>query len=370
MAAETNDLVKSLQHYVEINSGTANEKGVDKVQSLLMAELKSMGFEIEEEKNRLLVARLKGETDKSITFLVHADTVFEPTSKFQKLTLISGGRAVGPGVIDEKGGIVVALEGIRRFLKEGPSPYNLVFVSSPSEEIGSPGLKKQFEKLALNSWIVLGFEPSLDNGSIVHSRRGSRWYHIVVTGKESHSGRAHKDGINACNELSHKIAEISKLTDYSKNVTVSVGHMEGGQDKYNVVCGEAEAKLDTRFSTLKDRDRLHAKIEKILRHEYVKGAKTTFEIVDDTPPLPAVAHAKKYFDEYVKIINGIEHGSIAAEMSGGGADTSFFGRPGLIILDGLGALGGKMHSEIEFVNLSSLSTRAEALYQFLLSLQK
>jgi glutamate carboxypeptidase len=364
------NLAKSLQDLVEINSGSANEKGVDKIQSWMSHELKKLGFSVEIGKNRLLVANLKGEDDKTITFLVHADTVFEPTSKFQKFSKTEDGKATGPGVIDEKGGVVVALEGLRLFLKDQHPQHNLRFVSSPSEEIGSKDLQDEFRKISIASWILLGFEPSLDNGSIVESRRGGRWYDIIVTGREAHSGRAHKDGINACHEMAHKIADISKLTDYSRDVTVSFGHMTGGQDKYNIICGQAEAKLDTRFAKLRDREILSAKIKKILDHEYIKGAKTTFEIVDDTPPLAATPEEKPFIDAYVQTINQIEGGQIKAEKSGGGADTSFFGRPGLIIIDGLGVTGGKMHSENEFVTLSSLSTRSEALHQFLISLQK
>ena len=91
------------------------------------------------------------------------------------------GIARGPGVIDDKGGIVVALEGLKRFLKISPGRMVCDFCAS-AEELGSPGFHQLFKKLSGDSAMVLGFEPSLDNGSIIQSRRGNRWYHIKVEG--------------------------------------------------------------------------------------------------------------------------------------------------------------------------------------------
>lgn len=202
--------------------------------------------------------------DFEFYLFVHADTVFDAKSPFQHFTLNQDGTsAKGPGIIDDKGGIVVALEGLRRFLSEDDTKYKFRFISSPSEETGSTNVLEKYNSFAGDTWLVLGFEPSLENGSIVESRRGNRWYHIKVHGKEAHSGRAHKDGVNACHELATKITRISALTNYKKDVTVSIGHMNGGQEKYNIVCGQAEAKIDTRFSTPMDRTELISKIDRI-----------------------------------------------------------------------------------------------------------
>ena len=119
-------------------------------------------------------------------------------------------------------------------------------ICSPTEEIGSPGFQEFFKKQSATSEIVLGFEPSLEDGSIVESRRGNRWYHIHVHGKEGHAGRDHKHGVNAAHELAFKMVQLHQLTDYNRNLTVSVGQISGGT-KYNVICGNAEAKVDVRF---------------------------------------------------------------------------------------------------------------------------
>jgi len=265
--------------------------------------------------------------------------------------------------------MLVAVEGLKRFLRSHKPKHNLRLIASPAEELGSPGLKNLFAEISKASWMVLGFEPALDNGSIVKSRRGNRWYNISVTGKEAHAGRAHKEGINACNELAIKIAKISTLTDYKKDVTVSIGHIQGGKDKYNIVCGDASAKIDTRFSTTQDRDKLTANIEKILKQTYVQGAKTTYEIADDSPPVSPSKEAISFLNRYAKIIENLEAKPVGVEKSGGSADSNSFSREGVIIVDGLGPVGGKIHTEEEFIELPSLESRAEAFNRFLSDLQ-
>lgn len=370
-ATELQGLTDRLKALVEINSGTSNVEGVDRVQSWLRDELKQLGFETELRPDRLLLATLKGQDSRTLSILVHADTVFESSSAFQHFSLSADGKsATGPGIIDDKGGIVVALEGLKRFLSSHKPKHNLRFISSPAEEIGTPELAETFRTLSKDTWMVLGFEPSLEDGSIIQERRGGRWYHVTVEGKESHSGRAHKDGINACNELSNKIAAVSRLTDYKKDVTVSVGHMQGGQDKYNIVCGRAEAKIDTRFSSLADRDRLHEKIDQILKRVYVKGARTVYELADDSPPVMPSRESRPYVDRYVKAIAQVEGRNVVARKSLGGGDSNFFSRNGIMIIDGLGPTGGKIHTENEFLSVPSLDSRAEAFGLFLTELEQ
>lgn len=370
-AAEKSEALETqLQRLVEINSGTAHVDGVSRIQNWVSTRLKALGFSVEYRADQLLIATLQGSTPKIVTLIVHADTVFEPSGPFQNYTRREDGkRAIGPGVIDAKGGIVVALEGLKRYLSHGQPKVTLRLISSPSEETGSPGLAEAFRKMAEDSWMVLGFEPALEDGSLIESRRGNRWYEITTRGKEAHAGRAHKDGINACLALASKLTKISKLTRYEKDVTVSIGRMEGGKDKFNIVCSEARAKVDARFSTFPDRDLLHQRIEAILSQEEVAGSKTSFELKDDCPPFSPSERARPYLKTYISFIQNLEDRKIASKISGGSADSNYFSKKGSITIDGLGPVGGKMHTNEEYIELSSLETRSEALHRFLSSLK-
>lgn len=375
-----NDL-EFLKKLVLISSGTKNFQGVNQVQKLIEKELKSLGFKtilkenpsITKQSGKLLLGTLKGKSDKFITFVMHADTVFEAGNGFSGFKISKDQKTVsGPGVIDDKGGIVIALKGIKQFLKSHSQPkYSLRVLVSPVEEIGASGFYDDYRKFSKDSIMLLGFEPALSDGSIIESRRGNRWYHIKIEGKEAHAGRAHKQGVNACYELAMKIDKLQKLTDYSQDVTVSIGHIEGGKDKFNIVCGFAEAKIDVRASRFTDFDNVHKKIDTILKSPIVKShdgsaiTKTKYKIADDCPPFSVTGVSKPWLERYLVILKSIEGKDIQSKKSGGAADSNYMSRKGLIIIDGLGATGDGLHTKNETLRISSLKTRSNALAQFL-----
>lgn len=375
------DRLELLRQLVSINSGTANRSGVNEVQRLVRAEADRVGFKTEllpnpqgeDRSGELLVGTVAGNTKKFITLVTHADTVFEPKSGFDRFAVAAdGSTATGPGTIDDKGGIVVALRGIRSFLLSARnSHFSLRMICAPSEETGSHGFWKKFGDYAKESVLVLGFEPSLDNGSIIESRAGNRWYRIEVEGKEAHTGRAHKKGVNAGHELAIKLDQLQRLTDYNHGVAVSIASLSGGSDKYNMVCGHAEAKIDARFVEQKEGDRLHKKILAILKKVNVRSfegkrpSKTRFYLENDCPAFTVTPLALPYIRQYRTVVQEVEGREVSSQASGGAADSNGMVHRGVAILDGLGATGGGMHTFNEYVKISSLYTRAEALSRFL-----
>ena len=368
-------MLKLLKKLVEIDSCSGNAKGVNAVQSILAQELTEMGFKcrsipnpkLNDSSGDLLVGESPGEESGYVDFLSHADTVScanprtaLPTMEFSPdLSL-----AYGPGIIDDKGGQVVCLEGLRRFLSYGCTPkHSLRFISSPSEERGSPGFQELFQKYSQDSKLVLGFEPALEDGSIVHSRRGNRWYHVRVKGKESHSGRAFFEGRSANHFLIERLNNIQKLTSKDEEVSLNVGAILGGT-QFNVVCAYAESKIDARFSSLQSRAQVHEKIDQEFS-TMVQGIQSEYEIVDDCPPFELNDYSRSYLSSYLDTLRRIEGRRVEATFSGGSSDCCYFGRENLPILDGLGPLGGGMHTASEYLLVSSLVTRAEAFEVFL-----
>jgi glutamate carboxypeptidase len=383
--ARADSAVDLLKKLVELNSGSGQIEGVNAVQSILGREFEAIGFETRlvpppagVKTGDLLVAELRGRSEGFITFVIHADTVFEPSSGFTVFKPSADGRSAGgPGVIDDKGGAVVLLEGLREYLAREKPRYSLRVVSSPSEEIGTPGFTAgMFAEFSRQAVLVLGFEPALEDGNVVSSRRGNRWYAVDVQGREAHAGRAHRQGINACAELAAKVSELTALTDYAKDVTVSVGHMEGGQDKFNIVCGSASAKVDARFATIKDRDALQARIDAILGAPEIRAASDlltstiTYRIDSQSAPFEKQPSAGSYLKSYLAALAASEGGTFSDEKSGGAADSNAFAREGLPIIDGLGPVGAGMHTKAETIFLPSLKTRAHALAAFLSAVGK
>jgi glutamate carboxypeptidase len=375
---------KLLAEMIAIDSLTTDPAGVARVHGIVARELESLGFRSRYEKNPetrigsadLLVATLEGQSQRTITFVSHGDTVLDSRSVGPFRKSADGLTATGSGAIDNKGGLTVALAGLKNYVEalneQNQRPYfTLRFVSSPNEEGGSTGFHPFFRSCAEDSVLVLGFEPALDNGSIIESRRGNRWYQFTVKGQEAHAGRCKGEQINAAHDLAIKIAKLHKLTDVKAGLAVNVGQIQGGRDRFNVVCGEASAKIDARFASFESRDKLHRKIEKILLTPRVfstideRASESSFTIEDDCPPFSATSASRALLKFYLKTIDKIEGRGVLAEKAGGAGDVNYMSRKGVIVLDGLGPIGGKMHTAEEFVYLPSLSTRAVALSAFL-----
>lgn len=386
MARSKNTLVDDislLKALVSIPSGSGNPKGVRTVQNVVARELKKLGFKIHWQKptprtpalGELLVGTLPARprafpASGAVTFITHADTVFEKSSGFLKFTKGSGDRATGPGVIDDKGGIVVALRGLREFLSRAESHPEFLFLCSPSEEIGSPGFTNVFDRLSAQSCLLLGFEPALDDGNVITSRKGGRWYEVEIEGKEAHAGRAHAEGVNAAHELVIKLEKLQRLTDYDRGVTVNVGAISAGKDKFNVVCGHAHAKIDTRFADPETGEWLRVEMEHVLAENHVRSsggeiAQTEVKIRDNCPAFVAGATVQTLLSIYLAGLERQEGRAYEGRVSGGGADSNYLSRTGLPVLDGLGPRGGGMHTLREFIYLRSLETRAAALVSFL-----
>jgi glutamate carboxypeptidase len=366
-----------LQEFTKIDSSTLNRAGVALMQERVKKRLTDLGFVVREIQGEvrfapLLIAERAGRGSRYITLVTHTDTVLANDRPFS--LDLEHDRAYGSGVIDNKGGVVVGLSGLQRFLQAFPqTEHPLRFICSPNEEMGSIGFTEIFREHSADTAIAFGLEPALDNGSIIHQRRGNRWYQIDVVGREAHAGRSYGEHANAAHDLAQKIVRLARLTNYKQHTSVNVGHFHGGKDRYNIICGDAHAKLDVRFNSLEKRESLHRKIEKILAEPLeVSGqfrTHTAWKIVDDCPPFSLTRKARQVARSYAALISQLEGRKIYSQPAGGAGDVNYLSSAHNVVLDGLGPVGGEMHTAQEFVQVNSLHTRSVALAGFLQHLQ-
>lgn len=371
--------ISLLKKLVAIPSATPNIQGVQLIQTMIETELCKMGFETqriphkEKEYADLLIGELTPSGyKKTVTVVCHSDTVFDSRDARLKIKSI-GPLMIGPGVADNKGGVIVALGGISRFIDANKDFLRIRFVCSPNEEIGSHGFTETFRTLGEDSDLILGFEPSTEAGDIINCRSGNRWYFIESKGIEAHAGRASGEEINAAHEIMIKIQKILDLRAKYSDLKVNVAQLSGGKDRYNIVCGNASVKIDIRYSKFSTRDEVHSAIQEIVQTPFLssntgKPSKSSFRLDDDCPPLQKSENQAHFADRYKETIEQIEKKSISLQMVGGASDVNYFSNNKNFSLCGLGPIAGKIHTGEEHIELLSLETRAEALCQFLLSL--
>lgn len=353
-----------LERLVRVNSGSGNLAGVEAVGDLVKPAFEALGFTARwhqparghgrEKAARSLVAR-RGKGVK-LFLTAHLDTVFEPEDRFEGFT-VQGAQAVGPGIVDCKGGVVLMLEAIAALIADGAADrYEMRVVLGGDEETGSHESREIIESEAAGCVWSLVFEGGRPSGDIVTYRAGNGGYDLTAFGKAAHAGTSHQEGVNAIEALAHYVVEAQKLTDYAKGVTVNVGTVRGGT-KRNIVPAEASALVDVRFARNPDGDALDRALRALAKSSGVKGARIE---VGGGLNRPAYPEKDPKRDELASrwIAAAADAGvSMKPGPTGGGSDGNWTAAMGIPTLDGLGPVGGKYHTFGEYLVLETLPQR-------------
>ena len=188
--------------------------------------------------------------------MAHMDTVW-PVGTLAKMPVrIEDGFFWGPGSLDMKAGIVIAIEALRGI---GATPRPVMVLITADEEIGSPVGRPLVEELARNAAAALVVEPPVREGTITTARSGLARYQMYIQGRSAHAGNGHRGGISAIDELAHQTIALHALADQIQGARINVGQVGGGSGD-NVVAAEAWARIDARAWTSQGQLRLEAAI--------------------------------------------------------------------------------------------------------------
>lgn len=358
------DMLELLERLVNIDSWSYDKAGVDRVgeeiASFLAAhdiDVTRIPVETHGDSFRASVGAAGG--NRPIMMMGHRDTVF-PTGEVAKRPFkIDGARAYGPGVSDMKSGLVLNTFVLTAFQKFGGAPAPLVALYTGDEEIGSPTSRPIIEDAGREARLVFNSEPGRPTGNVVTGRKGGVFMRCEVTGVAAHSGGNYEMGRSAIEELARKIQAWHALTDLKAGVTVNIGIIEGGQS-VNTVAPHAKAEIDLRYVQLAQRDVAVAAIQKIAEECSVADTSGTLEIMGEFNSLNATPDSTKLFEHYVSA--AAEAGlTVRGEFSGGCADSGFTAAVGVPTICATGPVGGNAHSPEEYLEISSLVPRAQAM---------
>ena len=359
------EMIEELKQVVNIDSGSYSKKGIDQIISRYEEFYANLGFETEIKVNREqgnnLVAKREGELEGSWLFLGHVDTVFPAGTAAKRPFKLDeeGDRAYGPGVSDMKSGLVMLKTVLEALLSLDTKLPDVVVLLNGDEEIGSPASKNLIETAGREATACFVLEPGRQNGDMVIARKGTALYELVVRGQAAHAGSNHAQGISAVEELAHKILAVQKLTDYKRGITFNVGVIEGGK-RSNIIADEARAEIDLRIAKLEQIDEAEEKLQEIADREYLPGTETVLNGGLNRPPMEEDQEAKKLFEVLAAVAKKLDV-QLGTTVTGGASDGNFVSVLGVPTLDALGPVGGGNHSEDEYIELSSLNSRAKIL---------
>ncbi len=352
-----------LQRLVEMESGSADKRGIDRLADFLAGEFLGRGADAEvitvQERGNIVRAQWHASAgSRPVMVLGHMDTVWPAGEVGRRPFRISRGCAYGPGIFDMKGGLLLCLLACDAFAQGRVSPgRDVVFFFTSDEEIGTEAGLPFLRAQAAECDAVLCLEPPLPGGKAKTFRKGISEIKLRVRGIPAHAGLDHEKGANAIIELARQLLRLQGLTDYARGITISAGTVRGGS-AVNVVPAEAEAMIDFRVATAADGTWLEAQ----LRSWKPFDSRCTLEWTRGShrPPLERTPAVASLF-ETAREVAGSLGMDLGEGPSGGGSDGSFTAAMGVPTLDGLGVEGDGAHAVDEHVIVADIPRRAALL---------
>ncbi len=371
------EMLGKWRDFVNLEGRYDEKENVEKAQAWFKHELEEIGFRTWTVPSRpdrcCVLLGILGEDRGTapIMFGGHLDTV-HPRGAFgcENPFHIENGKAFGPGVLDMKGGLIIALYVVKALNELGWTEHPIKFVVAGEEEGDHVGtnVDELFTNESKGSLCAFNMETGHITNSLCVGRKGQYTFFATVHGKGGHAGNEFATGHNALTDTVLKIADLIKVTDLNTGTTVTPSVLHCGKNTSSIpdLC---EFAVDVRIMNASEGDRVKKEFDRILNTSYVGG--TTTEYTIET--------AKLYpFEPNEKILGLLAHVNKTAEENGykpfgqivlgGASDTGAISRAGIPCLCSCGVIGEFNHNLREYAVVESMFDRAKIYTLAILSM--
>lgn len=367
-------MLAQTEAWVAVNSGTRNLAGLAAMAGLLadaFAALPGPLALVEPEPvesvgadgvarpiahGRHLHLAVRPDAPLQLLFTGHMDTVFGADHPFQHARWLADGSLNAPGAADMKGGLAVMLAALHA-VEASPLAARIgyeVLINS-DEETGSLSSRALIAGAARGKTAALTYEPALPDGTLAGARGGTGNFSLVVRGRSAHAGRNPEEGRNALVAAADLAVRLAAAK--TPGLSVNPARIDGGGPN-NVVPDLAILRINFRPQDADAIARAQAAIDRAVAevaaaHDVAVDAHGSF----NRPPKPIDPGAAKLFDLVRRA--GADLGiPVAWRATGGVCDGNNIAACGVPVVDTMGARGGAIHSEEEFLIPESLPERA------------
>ena len=362
-------LVGLIQKLVRIESPSDDKSAVDACVGLVAAHARALGGRVKLHRQRnfgdVLESRFGPRSPKTaatsgsankILILGHLDTVWPLGTLKTMPCRLADGRLWGPGTLDMKAGVAMALTAIEMLAEAGLLRREIVLLLNSDEEVGSPVSRPITERLAAGCAAVYVLEPA-QGLACKTARKGTGNWRIDLTGIAAHAGVDFEKGASAIREMARVVETVSGWTDLNRGLTVSVG-IAGGGSKLNVIPAQAWVEVDVRIARKADGPRIERKFAALYPTDKRCALAVTGGI--NRPPMERTRGTVKLYRKAQAL--AAELGFHLEEAATGGAsDGNFTAAIGIPTLDGLGAVGEGAHARHESIVVEHLAPRTALL---------
>jgi glutamate carboxypeptidase len=370
-------VLQTMKTLVEIESGSADREGLDRIADAIAGRLKKLGGKVElvepgpevykmfdtpEKIGKMVRATFTGTGTKKILLLAHMDTVYPRGMLAGQPFKIDGDRAYGLGIADDRHGIAVILHTLTILRALKFTDYGtLTVLINGDEEISSPGSRFLITRLGGENDAVLSFEggggPQVDQIRLATSGIGAAT--LTVRGRASHAGSAPERGVNALYEMAHQVMQARDLSNPKVGTQVNWTLARAGIVR-NMIPPGAQAQADIRVDRVADLDGIEQALRERIKNKLLPESEVVLDFERRRPPLQATdasralgAHAAGIYAEI-----GLKL-TVRDRPTGGGTDAAFaaLSTPAPVV-EGFGLRGFGSHTtNAEYILIESIEPR-------------
>lgn len=348
-----------LRRLVEIQSGSRNKPGLDRMAAAMAAALGETLPDVRvlpfAGHGDMVQARTRPAAcgERGIVLVGHMDTVFPADTAFTDYRE-DGTRCYGPGVYDMKGGLVVALYALKALEHLGLlADMPVTVLCNSDEEIGSPASRPWIEEQARGALAALVFEGGGAGREVVTGRKGRLGLRLTVRGRAGHAAKGGPKA-SAILEMAHKVIALEDLNGVA-GATLNVGQVCGGIGP-NTVPEQAVAELDVRFPDRRAQGLIEEAVSEIAARTTVPGTGAEVSPTSGRPAMPQSEGNRRLWSIAREQARRFGY-DLPEELRSGVSDANFIGALDVPVLDGLGPVGDLDHSDLEFILKNSLAER-------------
>jgi len=369
-------LMDTLKQLVEIESGSREIEGLDRLAGVIASRLQALGGKVEiiepgadvykmhdtpEKIGKMVRATFAGTGGKKILLIAHMDTVYPKGMIAQQPFEIKGDWAYGLGISDDKQGVAVILHTLEMLRAMNFREYGtLTVLINGDEEISSPASRALLTQLGSEHDAVMSYEASraeVDKLSLATA--GIAAVTLTVRGRGSHSGSAPEKGVNALYELAHQIMQTRDLSDPATGVKMNWTMANAGITR-NMIPPGAQAAADVRVLRVSDYDGIEKKVRERIKNKLLPEAQVDMNFERRRPPLEATPASRALGEHAQRIYRELGMDLVVdAVAEGGGTDAAFAAlNTKAPVIERFGLRGFGAHStNAEYILINSIEPR-------------
>ena len=357
-------MLRLWEELVNTESGSRNLEGVAKVTDILRREMEASGMRTRvipmENAGGVLVGEWNWESPKApLLFLGHMDTVFpDGTVEKNPFRVDEEGFAHGPGVLDMKPGLVIALYVIRALAAAGwrERPIKCIFAGDEENLHMLSNAKQAMQQEALGALAAFNFETGYLDDNFVVGRKGGGPVRLTVHGVAAHSGNAPEKGRSAILEAARKVVELEACNDLEAGRLLNCGKITGGIGE-NTIPDQCVVQIGLRFNTSRQKEELLMALEQSAAHSTVPDTWAELDASRLMDCMDTTAGVEALFNHLQRTARDCGYGPIGAFRVGGLSDSGLTVAVGIPTVCGMGVKGEGNHTPNERAEVASLYSR-------------